>query len=143
VAGGMAARDINTTNNTTIINPSELKSETALSRLYRDLQAKAEGDEVLTDYISQLKIFTRVVQNEIVVGVDGKLTAAGRTDEVDMAMAMKEMVYGQLRENIFSRVFQLIYAVTGAKPRASMDYLLAPTRASRIQAMCEPTRRPR
>lgn len=89
--------------------------DSKLSQLYRRLKAEAGEDRQLCDYIGQLEIFTRVVKNEAIVGLDGKLTAAERIDQLDMAMAMKERVYAQLRENMFSKTFQTIYAIVMAK----------------------------
>lgn len=128
VTGDLAARDVNNiTNNTVnVLSSGMAKRDTALSRLYRDLRAEVEGDQVLTEYISQLKIFTRTVKNETVIGLDGKLTAAGRAEEIDMAMEMKEMIYGQLRENLFSRVFQLIYATLMGKIFEEFQHWIKP-----------------
>lgn len=91
------------------------KAETQLNRLYRKLREEAEGDQELTEYIDQLQIFTRTVQDETIVGLDGKFAAANRQDELDMAKAMKEMIYSELRKNMFSRTFQTIYATLMGK----------------------------
>jgi hypothetical protein len=90
-------------------------AETHLNRLYRKLREEAEGDQVLTEYIDQLQIFTRIVEYESIVGLDGKFEAAGRQDELNMAKAMKEMIYSELRKNMFSRTFQTIYATLMGK----------------------------
>jgi hypothetical protein len=89
--------------------------ESPLNRLYRKLRDEAADDKELTDYIAQLQIFTRSVADEAVVGLDGKFTAADRTDQLDMAMAMKEMIFAELRKNMFSRTFQTIYATLMGK----------------------------
>jgi hypothetical protein len=89
--------------------------ESKLGQLYQRLKAEARDDAQLSDYISQLEIFTRVVKDEEVVGLDGKLNAAERIDQLDMAMAMKERIYAQLRENMFSKTFQTIYAIIMSK----------------------------
>ncbi|AUX68224.1 hypothetical protein CHX26_00680 [Porphyrobacter sp. HT-58-2] len=91
------------------------RPEPALNRLYRKLRDEAAQDQELTEYIAQLQIFTRSVEDETVVGLDGKLTAADRQDQLDMAKAMKEMVYAELRKNMFSRTFQTIYATLMGK----------------------------
>lgn len=89
--------------------------ESPLRRLYKRLSDEAAGDPELTEYIGQLQIFTRTVAGETVVGLDGKLSAAERNDQLDMAKAMKELVYSQLRQNMFSRTFQTIYATLMGK----------------------------
>lgn len=89
--------------------------ESRLSQLYRKLKEEAQGDCELSEYIKQLEIYTRVVKNEDVIGLDGKLTAAKRADQLEMAMIMKENIYAQLRENLFSRTFQTIYAIIMGK----------------------------
>jgi len=96
-----------------IIHPP--RAETQLNRLYRKLREEAEGDQELTEYIDQLQIFTRTVEDEVVIGLDGKFEVAGRQDELDMAKAMKEMIYSELRKNMFSRTFQTIYATLMGK----------------------------
>ena len=87
----------------------------ALGRLYAKLRSEVNGDPALSEYIDQLKIFTRSVEHEEITGLDGKFSAAGRQDQLDMAKAMKEMIYGQLRQNMFSRTFQTIYAILMGK----------------------------
>lgn len=112
----MAAGDISTTHveHQYVVSPAPLR-ETALGRLYKKLRTEVADDPELSDYIDQLKIFTRSVDNEVVVGLDGKFAAAGRQDQLDMAKHMKEMTYGQLRQNMFSRTFQTIYATLMGK----------------------------
>ena len=92
-----------------------LQRDSALSRLYKRLRSEIADDQELSEYIDQLQIFTRSVEDEVVVGLDGKFSAAGRQDELAMAKAMKEMTYGQLRRNMFSRTFQTIYATLMGK----------------------------
>lgn len=89
--------------------------ESRLSHLYRRLKAEAAEDQHLSDYIKQLEIYTRVVENEEIIGLDGKLNAAFRSDQIEMAMFMKERTYAQLRENLFSKTFQTIYAIIMSK----------------------------
>ncbi|AVO45943.1 hypothetical protein C6569_13165 [Phreatobacter cathodiphilus] len=86
-----------------------------MNRLYRKLRDEAAHDQELTDYIDQLQIFTRSVEHETIVGLDGKFTAANRQDQLDMAKVMKEMVYAELRKNMFSKTFQTIYATLMGK----------------------------
>lgn len=107
--GDIAGRDINKPTNL-YGNVIVTSAESQLARLYRELQEQAEGDEHLTDYIDQLQIFTREVEEEDIIGLDGKFTAAGREDQLGMAKAMKELIYRRLRQNLFSRTFQTIYA---------------------------------
>jgi hypothetical protein len=101
--GNIAGRD-------NIIVEAAPRPENALARLFRRLKEEVADDQRLTEYIRELEIFTRHVDTEEVVGLEGKLKAAGRDDQLDMAMAMKEMVFSQLRDNIFSPTFQQIYA---------------------------------
>lgn len=98
-----------------VIVQAPTRPESSLNRLYRKLRDEAADDQELTDYIAQLQIFTRFVEDETVVGLDGKFTAANRQDQLDMAKAMKEMVYAELRKNMFSRTFQTIYATLMGK----------------------------
>lgn len=107
-AGGhIAGRDVN------VYAPNS--PETALSRLFARMKGEAKEDQTLCDYIRELEVFTRVVRHEDVVGLDGKLQAAGREDQIDMALAMKEMVFSALRLNVFSPTFQQIYATLMGK----------------------------
>jgi hypothetical protein len=107
-AGGhLAGRDIN------IHSPPA--PESVLARLFRRLKDEAAEDKILREYISELEIFTRLVEDEEVVGLDKKLKAASREDQIQMASAMKEMVFAALRVNIFSPTFQQIYATLMGK----------------------------
>lgn len=107
-AGGhIAGRDVN------VYVPSA--PESALSRLFTRMKDEAKEDQTLCDYIRELEVFTRTVENEEVVGLDSKLKAAGRDDQIDMALAMKEMVFSQLKLNVFSPTFQQIYATLMGK----------------------------
>lgn len=127
-AGGhIASGDVNAPVNIGCINytPS-VEPETALARLYRKLKNEAGTDEYLTGYIAQLEIFTRVVDSDKVIGIEGKLAPAGRGDQVDMAEAMKEMIYGELRANMFSRTFQTIYATLMGKIFEEFDTHVRP-----------------
>lgn len=110
VKGHMAARDVNVTN-----VEAAPQIESSLSRLYRKLKSEAGESPKLVKYINQLEIFTRIVDDEEVIGLDGKLTNAGRLDQLNMAMAMKEQTYDQLRTMMFSKTFQTIYATLMAK----------------------------
>lgn len=107
VAGGhIAGRDV-------VVLPP--RPDTPLKRLFQKMKDEASEDQVLCDYIRELEVFTRIVENEEVVGLDGKLKAANRSDQIDMALAMKEMVFAQLRQNVFSPTFQQIYAMLMGK----------------------------
>jgi hypothetical protein len=74
-------------------------------RLFRRLKEEAASDQGLSEYIRELEIFTRHVEGEEVIGLEGKLKVSGRDDQLDMAMAVKEMVFSQLNDNIFSPAF--------------------------------------
>lgn len=106
----MAARDVIVTN-----VEAAPQIESSLSRLYRKLKTEAGEDPKLVKYINQLEIFTRIVDDKEVIGLDGKLTNARRLDQLNMAMAMKEQTYDQLRAMMFSKTFQTIYATLMAK----------------------------
>lgn len=115
-AGGhIAGGNVSTVSMSDVTFQAPPRPESSLNRLYRKLRDEAAQDQELTDYIAQLQIFTRSVEDETVVGLDGKLTAADRQDQLDMAKAMKEMVYAELRKNMFSRTFQTIYATLMGK----------------------------
>lgn len=101
--GNIAGRD-------NIIIEAPSRPENALARLFKRLKEEVADDQSLTEYIRELQIFTRHVEEEKIIGLEGKLKVAGRDDQLDMAMAMKEMVFSQLRDNIFSPTFQQIYA---------------------------------
>jgi hypothetical protein len=106
VLGDLAGENINKTYN---INLPTAPAESRLNRLYRRMAEEAH-DPTLTEYIAQLEIFTRVVVDEDVIGVQKKLEAADRDNEVTLGEAMKEMVFSEIRQNKFSRSFQQIYA---------------------------------
>lgn len=93
----------------------EAPRESKLGQLYRKLRADVEEDPQLVSYIGQLEIFTRVVVLEDVVGLDGKLGAAKRHSQIEMATVMKERIFANLRENLFSKTFQTIYAMVMVK----------------------------
>lgn len=128
-AGGhLGARDVNavTIEGDLNINPPQMRGESTLARLYKRLRDEVADDQQLTEYIDHLKIFTRVVEDESIVGLEGKLDAAKRTDQLDMAMAMKEMVYSELRANMFSETFQTIYATLMAKIHEDFETWVRP-----------------
>ena len=115
--GHIAAGNVN---DTTVygdvnLNLPQPHRESALGRLYRKLVEEADGDQELTEYIAELQIFTRTVEHGAIVGLDGKFHAANRDDQLDMAKAMKEVIYGELRKNMFSKTFQTIYATLMGK----------------------------
>lgn len=115
-AGGhIAGGSVSTVSVGDVFVQAPARPESSLNRLYRKLRDEAAQDQELTEYIAQLQIFTRSVEDETVVGLDGKFTAADREDQLDMATAMKEMVYAELRKNMFSRTFQTIYATLMGK----------------------------
>ena len=115
VMGNMAARDVNDLRGSVTNLVIQAPPITELGRLYRRLAEEVEGDKVLTGYIRQLEIYTRQVQDEAVAGLEAKLSAAGRNGELDMAMAMKEAVFADIRENLFSPTYQRIAATLMGK----------------------------
>lgn len=118
--GNIAGRD-------NIIVEAPARPENALARLFRRLKEEVAGDQPLTEYIRELEIFTRHVEKEKIIGLEGKLKAAAREDQLDMAMAMKEMVFSQLRDNFFSPTFQQIYATFLGKVFEEFETWVKPT----------------
>lgn len=115
VGGSLAGRDVYDVQGDYHHHEAAAPSESRLGVLYRRLKLEAEDDAQLSDYIDQLAIYTRIVENEVIVGLDGKLNAASRSDQLEMAMAMKERIYAHIRRNLFSHTFQTIYAILMAK----------------------------
>jgi hypothetical protein len=115
VGGSLAGRDVYDVKGDYHHHEAATPSESRLGALYRRLKVEAKGDAQLSDYIDQLAIYTRIVEDETIIGLDGKLNAASRSDQLEMAMAMKERVYAHIRRNLFSRTFQTIYAILMAK----------------------------
>jgi hypothetical protein len=103
--GDNAGRDIN---NLTVNVPAA--PPTKLAVLLKAFKAEQPGDKTLQEHIKQLQVFTRVVENETVIGLDGKFEAANRSDQLDMALHLKEMIYAELQQNCFSPAFQRLYA---------------------------------
>ena len=100
--GNIAGRD-------NIIVKAPSRPENALARLFRRLKEEVADDQSLTEYIRELEIFTRHVEEEKIIGLEGKLKAAGRDDQLDMAMAMKRWFLADCATT-FSPTFQQIYA---------------------------------
>lgn len=115
VRGSLAGRDVLEIHGDYHHHDAAVSTESRLGRLYRRLKHEAKDDVQLSDYIDQLAIYTRVVEDEMIIGLDGKLNAASRLDQLEMAMAMKERVYAHIRRNLFSQTFQTIYAILMAK----------------------------
>lgn len=124
VLGDLAGESIHKTSYTTINLPAR-STESRLNRLYRRMAEEA-NDPKLTEYIAQLEIFTRVVEDEDVIGVQQKLEAATRGDEVALGEAMKEMIFAEIRQNKFSRSFQLIYATLMGRVHALFTQFVTP-----------------
>lgn len=115
-AGGhLAGHDVFEVHGDYVTQQAPILPESRLSQLYCRLKEEVAGDQQLSDYIEQLAIYTRLVKDENIIGLEGKLTAAHRPDQIEMAMHMKERIYAQIRQNIFSRTFQTIYAILMAK----------------------------
>jgi hypothetical protein len=123
VLGDLAGDSIHKTTYT--INLPAPPAESRLNRLYRRMAEEA-NDPKLTEYIGQLEIFTRVVQDEDVIGVQQKLEAATRGDEVTLGEAMKEMIFAEIRQNKFSRSFQQIYATLMGRVHALFTQFVTP-----------------
>lgn len=84
-------------------------------KLFAKLEREAAEDKVLSSYIQQLEVYTRQVEDETVVGLEEKLRSAGRDDQVMIAKALKENIYGEIKANQFSPAYQLIVATLMAK----------------------------
>ena len=106
------------------------KEDSALAKLFKKLKNEAAEDSALCAYIAELEIYTRTVQDEKVIGLDGKLGLASRIDQLDMAKHLKEMVFANLRRNMFSKTFQTIYATLMAKVYEEFDTWVKPAIAS-------------
>lgn len=123
VAGDLAGESISKpTYNISLAAPA---AESRLNRLYRRMSEEAR-DPKLTSYIAQLQVFTRIVQDEDVIGVQQKLQAGQRADEAQLGEAMKEMIFSEVRQNIFSRSFQQIYATLMGRVHALFTQFVSP-----------------
>jgi hypothetical protein len=132
VTGHLGARDVNAVTGTQYradaihVHEAPARAETALQRLFKRLRSEAVADATLNTFIEQLEIYTRVVHIEEVVGLEGKFKHAGRLDQLEMAMRLKEITFAEIRRNIFSRTFQTIYATLMAKIYESFDCWVRP-----------------
>ncbi|MHA6299833.1 ABC-three component system protein [Devosia sp. CAU 1758] len=127
VGGHMAARDVIAPSGDYIVNVTHGGRATSqLHKLYKKLSEEAEGDKVLTTFIRQLEVYTRQVADEKVIGLEGKFAAANREIELDMAKVMKESVYADLRENLFSPTYQRIAATLMGKIHESFRNNVTP-----------------
>jgi hypothetical protein len=95
------------------ISPPSTKS--VFRKLFEKLEKEAATDKTLSAYISQLEVYTRIVADEEVIGLEEKLRAAGRERQAPMAIALKEHVYADIKANIFSHAYQLIVATLMSK----------------------------
>ena len=84
-------------------------------KLFDQLENELQADKTLTTFINQLDIYTRKVEDETIVGLENKLVAAGRQHQIQMAMALKENVYANIKANLFSPTYQLIVATLMSK----------------------------
>lgn len=100
--------------------------KTNLGLLLKKLSEEAAEDQVLQQYIAGLEIFTRQVPNEIVIGLEEKMTAASRQNEITKALMLKEMIFGDLKRNIFSPSFQTIYATLMGKLQELFEVYVKP-----------------
>ncbi|MBB4521925.1 UNVERIFIED_ORG: hypothetical protein M2435_001955 [Rhizobium sophorae] len=121
VGGHMGGRDVNVYANAGdvyLTAPADLarnQKASVFRRLFERLEQEANEDKVLTGYIRQLEIYTRVVENEEVVGLEQKLRMAGRDRQVTLATGLKENVFATLKANLFSPTYQMIAATLMAK----------------------------
>lgn len=145
VRGDLAGKDINKNsgdvNNVTAVIVQAIEIETPLSRLYQKLNNEVAADQKLNGFIRELQIFTRKARTDPLSDLETKLSVSNRQSEIEMAMELKEWVYGELKENLFSPTFQQIYsillgkvyeefnhhvrpAVLGEEPKAVIDNLI-------------------
>lgn len=92
-------------------NVNVLPGKSKLGLLYEKLSSEKETDKSLSGFISKLEVFTRVVDDEEVQGLENKLSVAGRQSEIAMASAQKEHVFKNLMANKHSPTYQEIYAM--------------------------------
>jgi hypothetical protein len=101
-------------------------AKTNIGLLLQKLNEEAAEDKILQQYIAGLEIFTRQVPNEVVVGIEEKMTAANRHDEITKALMLKEMIFSELKRNIFSPSFQTIYATLMGKLQELFEVYVKP-----------------
>ncbi len=101
-AGGhIAGRDV-------IVNNAGVP--TSLGRLIQQYQTESAQDQTLKEFIDELSLFAQPIPEEPIQGLEEKLKAAGRSDELYEALRLKEIIYERLKSNIGSQAFQQIYA---------------------------------
>jgi len=127
VGGHMGGRDlyanggdVNIYNAAPDLQPAP-KSTNVFRKLFSRLEREAAEDKVLNSYIRQLEVYTRQVENEDVVGLEAKLVLAKRERQVQLAKALKENVYGEIKANQFSPAYQLIVATLMARIHERFD----------------------
>lgn len=104
----MAGRDV-------IVNNSGMP--TSLGKLIKKYQEETENDQTLKGFIEELSLFAKQVPDEPMQGLEDKLQAADRSDEIYDALQLKELVYESLKTNIGSQSFQKIYAYLMAQAK--------------------------
>lgn len=97
------------------------KSTNVFRKLFSKLEKEAAEDKVLNSYIRQLEVYTRQVENEDVIGLEAKLLLANRQRQVQLAKALKENVYAEIKANQFSPAYQLIVATLMARIHERFD----------------------
>lgn len=132
VGGHMGGRDVNVYANagdvylTAPADPVRHLSASVFRRLFERLAQEANEDKVLTGYIRQLEIYTRVVENEQVVGLEEKLRMAGRDRQLPLAAGLKENIFATLKANLFSPTYQMIAATLMAKVHERFETYVRP-----------------
>lgn len=106
----IGGRDVHDQHAERDINIYNAGMPTSLGRLIKRLKDETAGDKSLRGYIEELSLFAQPLPAEPIQGLESKLAAADRSDELYEALALKEMIYERLKANIASPTFQQIYA---------------------------------
>ncbi len=82
-----------------------------LKELYRRFEEERRNNVLFNDVLDELDVFQRQKSNETVVGLEAKLKAGRKTDElIEMAMELKEAYSKKLEKNKFFESAQRINA---------------------------------
>lgn len=106
----IGGRDVHDQHAERDINIYNAGMPTSLGRLIKKLKEETAEDKSLKIYIEELSLFAQPLPAEPIQGLESKLLAADRSDELYDALALKEMIYERLKANIASPTFQQIYA---------------------------------
>ena len=80
-----------------------------LKELYKRFEEERKQNKLFNQILEELDVFQRQKDNETVVGLEAKLKAANKPDElIDMAMELKEIYAKKLEKNKFFESAQRI-----------------------------------